>query len=226
MTSGPLGVPDAVVAALPRLRIIAINGVGYDRVNLEAARARGIRVTNTPDVLTDDVADLAVGLIIAVLRRLPQAHEHVRSGQWPARGLPLATRVSGKRFGIMGLGRIGLALARRLTAFDGVIGYTGALAEGRTLYLPPRYAVAGAGVRRDDRVRRRFAVHPAGGGRRGPGRARTAGRADQHRPRRHRRRGGAGVRPAGGPARRRRARRVRERAARAAGAVSRSTRWC
>lgn len=145
MTSGPLGVPDAMLMALPRLRIVAINGVGYDRVNLELARTRGIRVTNTPDVLTDDVADLAVGLIIAVMRRLPQSHEHVRSGQWPQRGMALASRVSGKRFGILGLGRIGLAVARRLTAFDGVIGYTArARKDVPYTYYDDTLALAGA----------------------------------------------------------------------------------
>ena len=133
MTSGPLGVPDAVMAALSGLRIIAINGVGYDRVNLDLARSRGIRVTNTPDVLTDDVADLAVGLTIAVMRQLIPAHDHVRTGQWLKRGLPLARKVSGKRFGILGLGRIGLAVAQRMAAFNGTIGYT-ARAEKRVPY--------------------------------------------------------------------------------------------
>jgi len=124
MTSGPLGVPDAVVAALPRLRIIAINGVGYDRVNLNAARARGIRVTNTPDVLTDDVADLAIGLTIAVMRQLTVADRYVRAGSWTQGNLRLARRMSGKRYGILGLGRIGAAVAARLVPFGGTIGYS------------------------------------------------------------------------------------------------------
>jgi len=124
VTGGHIGIPPDLMAALPALRIIGINGVGYDRVDLEAARARGIRVTNTPDVLTDDVADLAVGLTIALLRGLPQAHAHVVAGRWPAAEMPLTRKVSGKRFGIMGMGRIGLAVAKRLAAFDGTIGYT------------------------------------------------------------------------------------------------------
>ena len=124
VTAGHSGIPSSLMAALPALRIVAINGVGYDRVDLEAARARGIRVTNTPDVLTDDVADLAIGLTIALLRRLPQAHMHVRDGRWPQADLPLTRKVTGKRFGIMGMGRIGQAVARRLAAFDGTIGYT------------------------------------------------------------------------------------------------------
>jgi lactate dehydrogenase-like 2-hydroxyacid dehydrogenase len=124
VTGGHIGIPPDLMAALPALRIIGINGVGYDRVDLEAARARGIRVTNTPDVLTDDVADLAVGLTIALLRRLPQAHAHVAAGKWLNAEMPLTRKVSGKRFGIMGLGRIGQAVAKRLAAFDGTIGYT------------------------------------------------------------------------------------------------------
>lgn len=124
VTAGHHGIPPALMAALPNLKIIAINGVGYDRVDLEAARARGIRVTNTPDVLTDDVADLAVGLTLALLRRLPQADAHVKAGLWPKSDMPLTRKVSGKRFGIMGMGRIGLAVAKRLAAFDGTIGYT------------------------------------------------------------------------------------------------------
>jgi lactate dehydrogenase-like 2-hydroxyacid dehydrogenase len=123
VTGGHIGIPPDLMAALPGLRIIGINGVGYDRVDLEAARARGIRVTNTPDVLTADVADLAVGLTIALLRRLPQAHAHVTAGKWPSAEMPLTRKVSGKRFGIMGMGRIGQAVAKRLAAFDGVIGY-------------------------------------------------------------------------------------------------------
>jgi lactate dehydrogenase-like 2-hydroxyacid dehydrogenase len=124
VTGGHLGIPPALMAALPALRIVSINGVGFDKVDLEAARARGIRVTNTPDVLTDDVADLAVGLTITLLRCLPHAHAHVIAGKWPKAEMPLARKVSGKRFGIMGLGRIGQAVAKRLAAFDGTIGYT------------------------------------------------------------------------------------------------------
>jgi lactate dehydrogenase-like 2-hydroxyacid dehydrogenase len=124
VTAGHLGIPPDLMAALPALRIIGINGVGYDKVDLEAARARGIRVTNTPDVLTDDVADLAVGLTIALLRRLPHAHAHVAAGRWPQAEMPLTRKVSGKRFGIMGMGRIGQAVAKRLAAFDGAISYT------------------------------------------------------------------------------------------------------
>lgn len=124
VTGGHLGIPPAMMAALPNLKIVAINGVGFDKVDLNQARSRGVRVTNTPDVLTDDVADLAVGLTLALLRRLPHAHAHVQAGRWPQGEMPLATKVSGKRFGIFGLGRIGRAVAKRLDAFGGTIAYT------------------------------------------------------------------------------------------------------
>ncbi len=124
VTGGHIGISPGLMAALPNLKLIAINGVGYDRVDLDQARSRGIRVTNTPDVLTDDVADLAIGLTLALLRRLPHAHAHVQGGHWPKGDMPLSTKMSGKRFGIFGLGRIGLAVARRLEGFGGSIGYT------------------------------------------------------------------------------------------------------
>ena len=123
VTAGHLGITPELMAALPNLKIVAINGVGYDRVDLKAAESRGIRVTNTPDVLTDDVADLAVGLTIGLLRQLHHAHRHVTAGLWPKGDMPLARKVSGKRFGILGMGRIGQAVARRLAAFDGAISY-------------------------------------------------------------------------------------------------------
>ncbi len=129
VTGGHNGIPSALLTGLPNLKLVAINGVGYDKVDLEAARSRGVRVTNTPDVLTDDVADLAVGLTIMLLRRLHHAHGHVAAGQWPKRDMPLARKVSGKRFGILGMGRIGQAVAHRLAAFDGRISYTGPAAK-------------------------------------------------------------------------------------------------
>jgi hydroxypyruvate reductase len=124
ITGGHLGVPSALLGALPNLKVIGINGVGYDKVDLELARSRGVRVANTPDVLTDDVADLAIGLTIALLRRLPSAQAFVRAGNWPKGEMPLATKVSGKRIGIFGLGRIGLAVAKRFGGFTDAIGYT------------------------------------------------------------------------------------------------------
>jgi lactate dehydrogenase-like 2-hydroxyacid dehydrogenase len=113
-------VDAALIERLPALEIIAINGVGYDGVDLDTAKAHEIRVTNTPDVLTDDVADLAIGLWLAVERRIAANDAVVRGGEW---NVPLARRASGRRIGIFGLGRIGQAIARRAEPFGGEILY-------------------------------------------------------------------------------------------------------
>ncbi|WP_321927479.1 2-hydroxyacid dehydrogenase [Paraburkholderia guartelaensis] len=123
VTGGHIGFTNELMDQLPSLGVIAINGVGFDKVDLPHARERGVGVTNTPDVLTEDVADLAIGLIISLLRRLPAADAHVRAGQWPSGDMPLARKVSGRRFGIVGLGRIGSAIASRVAPF-GPVAYT------------------------------------------------------------------------------------------------------
>ena len=123
ITGGQVGVPASLMQALPNLRVIGINGVGTDKVDLELAVRLGIRVSNTPDVLTADVADLAVGLTLALLRRLPHGHSLVRDGKWKYGQMPLTTRLTGKRVGIVGLGRIGRAVAKRFNGFTDVIGY-------------------------------------------------------------------------------------------------------
>jgi lactate dehydrogenase-like 2-hydroxyacid dehydrogenase len=125
VTTGAGGVPNAVLDALPALEIIAIRGVGTDKVDLEHARARGLRVTATLDVLTEDVADLALALLLAVSRRVCVGDAFVRAGKWPTQGLPLAARVWGKRAGILGLGSIGQAIARRALGFGMRVAYTG-----------------------------------------------------------------------------------------------------
>lgn len=123
-TRGDLGVPRALIEALPALEVISIYGVGYDRIDLDLCRARGIRVANTPDVLTGDVADLCVGMIVAAERGMIGADAWVRSGNWATKGnYPLQRKVHGRRAGILGLGRIGHAIARRLAAFDMTIAY-------------------------------------------------------------------------------------------------------
>ncbi len=124
VTGGQTGAPRDLIEALANLGLIAINGVGYDKVDIAHAAARGVSVTNTPGVLTDDVADLAIGLVIGLLRDLPHADAHARSGAWANGDLPLARKVTGQRFGIVGLGRIGSAIADRLRAF-GPVAYTG-----------------------------------------------------------------------------------------------------
>ncbi|HWI83710.1 2-hydroxyacid dehydrogenase [Ramlibacter sp.] len=118
VTSVRLGCPAPLIERLPRLRAICSWGVGYETIDVAAAKARGIAVSNTPDVLDDCVADLAWGLLIAAARRTAAGDRYVKDGQWRAIGqFPLTTRVSGKRLGILGLGRIGEAIARRGAGF-------------------------------------------------------------------------------------------------------------
>lgn len=117
------GADAALIDALPRLEIVASFSVGLDKIDLDKCRERGIRVTNTPDVLTNDVADLAVGLMLAVCRRIPQCDRYVRAGLWKKGDFRLTTRFSGKKVGIIGLGRIGMAIAKRAEAFDCPIAY-------------------------------------------------------------------------------------------------------
>ncbi len=122
--SGESLVPANLLAQLPNLKVVSVFGVGYDGVDTQAAIARGVPVTHTPDVLTDDVADLAMGLLLSVARQIPQAGQYVREGRWPAGPMALGRKVSGARIGIVGLGRIGQAIARRARAFDMSIAYT------------------------------------------------------------------------------------------------------
>ena len=122
--SGESKVSRDMLAQLPALEIISVFGVGYDGIDVAAARERGIAVTNTPDVLNDEVADLALGLVLAVARRIAQADRYVREGKWSGGPMPLARKVSGARLGIVGLGRIGKAIAKRAEAFGMSIAYT------------------------------------------------------------------------------------------------------
>jgi len=125
VTSGGAGADAALIAALPRAEIIASFGVGYDAIDLPAAKARNIAVTNTPDVLTDDVADLAIGLIIDSARRVSRGDRFVRAGAWAKGALELGMALRGRRLGIVGLGRIGRATARRAEACGMQIAYYG-----------------------------------------------------------------------------------------------------
>lgn len=114
-----------LMAQLPALEIVSIMGVGYDGVDVAAALERRIPVTHTPNVLNDEVADLAFGLMLGVARQIPQADRYVRQGRWARDGvMPLARKVSGARVGIVGLGRIGLAIAKRAEAFGMSVAYT------------------------------------------------------------------------------------------------------
>ena len=110
---------------LPKAEIISSFGVGYDNVDAVEAGKRGIVVTNTPGVLDDEVADLAIGLLLATLRKIPQADRYLREGKWLKAPFPLSATLRGKKVGIVGLGRIGKAIARRLSGFDVSIAYHG-----------------------------------------------------------------------------------------------------
>jgi lactate dehydrogenase-like 2-hydroxyacid dehydrogenase len=120
-TSALYGVSAEQIAAMPNLRVISSHGVGLEKIPLDAARARGIAVGYTPDVLTDCVADIAFALMLDVARATPEADRYVRAGLWPQQGLAgfhLARKVSGARLGIVGLGRIGKTIARRALGFE------------------------------------------------------------------------------------------------------------
>jgi lactate dehydrogenase-like 2-hydroxyacid dehydrogenase len=145
VTGGATGAGNDLVDRLPALEIIAINGIGTDAVDLAHARERRIRVTTTPDVLTHDVADLAMALLLDAARRLSAGDRFVRAGRWARReAMPLARKVSGKKLGILGMGRIGRAVARRAQGFDLAIGYTDirAFAELPYRYEPDLVALA------------------------------------------------------------------------------------
>jgi lactate dehydrogenase-like 2-hydroxyacid dehydrogenase len=126
VTNGIVGMRGDLIEALPALEIIGVFGVGVDAVDLAVARARGVRVTNTPDVLTEGVAELALALLLAVARRIPFNDRFVRAGRWLKEGDPaLASSLAGRRLGIVGLGRIGRRVAELAEAFGMVICYTG-----------------------------------------------------------------------------------------------------
>ncbi|ORV89772.1 hydroxyacid dehydrogenase [Mycolicibacterium iranicum] len=137
VTSGRTGVDADLMIALPNLGAVINFGVGYDTTDVAAAETRGVGVSNTPDVLTDCVADTAVGLMIDTLRQFSASDRYVRAGRWPVDGnYPLTRQVSNTRVGIIGLGRIGKAIALRLSAFGCRISYHNrhAIADSPYLY--------------------------------------------------------------------------------------------
>ncbi|CAK8566674.1 unnamed protein product [Lathyrus sativus] len=117
------GADSELIDALPNLEIISSSSVGVDKIDLIKCKEKGIRVTNTPDVLTDEVADLTIGLVLALLRRICECDGYVRSGNWKRGDYKLATKFSGKTVGIIGLGRIGTAIAKRAEGFNCSICY-------------------------------------------------------------------------------------------------------
>jgi hydroxypyruvate reductase len=131
---GESKVPADLMAKLPALEIVSVMGVGYDGVDVATAKGRGIMVTHTPDVLNDDVADLAIALMLASARQLPQADRYVREGRWTGGAMPLASKMSGARVGIVGMGRIGQAIATRALAFGMAVAYTARSAKPQLPY--------------------------------------------------------------------------------------------
>src|SRR4051812_48197467 len=131
---GESKVPADQIAQLPALEIISVMGVGYDGVDVQAAKARGIMVTHTPDVLNDDVADVAIGLMLCASRQFPQANDFVHSGQWPKGPMPLQRKMSGARLGLVGMGRIGQAIAKRALGFGMQIAYNARSAKPELPY--------------------------------------------------------------------------------------------
>jgi lactate dehydrogenase-like 2-hydroxyacid dehydrogenase len=129
--TGAAKVDKKLLTMLPNVKLVAICGVDYDGVDVTACKDKGIVVTHTPGVLTDDVADLAMGLVLSIGRRIPQADKFVRNGDWVDDQFGLVHKVSGSRIGIVGMGRIGRAIAKRAAAFDMHISYScrGAKAE-------------------------------------------------------------------------------------------------
>ena len=121
--------PTDLLDRLPKLEIISVFGVGYDGVPVDYCRRRGLKVTNTPDVLTDDVADVAVGLVLMTGRGFATAERFLRSGEWEKKGPELTTKLGGRTAGILGLGRIGKAIGQRLEAMGMRIAYTGRKAQ-------------------------------------------------------------------------------------------------
>jgi len=142
--SGESKVGAELIAQLPALELISVMGVGYDGIDVAAAKARGVVVTHTPGVLNDDVADLAIGLMLCAARQLPAADRYVREGRWPSGPMPLARKMSGARLGLVGMGRIAQAIATRAAAFGMPIAYTARSAKPGLpySYLPTPAALA------------------------------------------------------------------------------------
>lgn len=158
VTRSNLAVPEDVVERLPALGIIATCGVGYDLIPRALAARRGIVVANTPDVLNAAVAELCIGSLLALLRRLPQADRYVRAGAWKSANFPLATSLAGKHVGVVGMGRIGKEIARRLETFGVALAY-----HGRTdQKLAWRYEADLATLARDSDIL--IVVAPGGAG--------------------------------------------------------------
>ena len=117
--------PAQLLEKLPMVKMVATCGVGYDNLPLDYLKANGIKASNTPGVLNDAVCELAIGMLFGLLRRIPQAHEFVKSSAWSKGLFTVTTTLAGKRVGIAGMGRIGQDLAKRLEPFKVNLAYTG-----------------------------------------------------------------------------------------------------
>jgi lactate dehydrogenase-like 2-hydroxyacid dehydrogenase len=138
--------PTTLLEQLPKLEIISVFGVGYDGVPVAYCKARGIKVTNTPDVLTDDVADVALGLVLMTGRGFAKLNRFARSGEWEKNSPELTTKLGGRKAGILGLGRIGKAIAQRLAAMGMKIAYTGRSRQNVAYEYVPDLKALAAGV--------------------------------------------------------------------------------
>lgn len=128
-------VDASLMDRLPNLELISNFGVGYDSIDTSAARARNIRVTNTPNVLNDAMAEITIGLMVALARRIPQADRYVRDGKWPSGAFPLQGELTGKTVGIVGLGRIGKEIALRCQAMKMRVVYFGRHRQANQPYI-------------------------------------------------------------------------------------------
>ncbi len=137
-TNGHAGCAPEIIESLPNLEIIASYGVGYDAIDIPACKARNVRVANTPDVLNDAMAEITLGLMIALCRRIPQADAYTRAGRWTEANFPLTGELTGAKAGILGLGRIGKEIARRCQAFRMQVVYHGRREQPYEAY--PYYA--------------------------------------------------------------------------------------
>ncbi len=134
-TRGDYKLPEALLAKLPNVRVIASSGTGYDGIDIESARRRGIAVTNSPNAAAECVADSAWGLLLAAMRRVSALDRYVRAGKWAQQGpAPFTDRVWGEKLGIFGLGAIGRAVARRGEGFAMDIAYHGRRPQGDVSY--------------------------------------------------------------------------------------------
>jgi hydroxypyruvate reductase 2 len=159
-TGGGYGAPASLIDALPKLEIISSVGVGTDAIDVEHARKRGVLVANTPDVLNDDVANLAIMLLLATTRKLVAYDRYVRRGRWAREGDPPLTRgIAGSQIGIVGLGRIGRVIAEKLQAFHCEVAY---FSRSERKGAPYRYVASLVDLARDSAAL--IVVVPGGAG--------------------------------------------------------------